>query len=56
VYLEILIEFEKSTELSAVKVWNYNKGPRHATKGVKEAQIFLNDKIIFDGIIRVGKG
>jgi len=35
---------------------NYNKSRIHSSRGVRHAQIFLDDKIIFDGEIAKATG
>lgn len=45
VFLEIVIYFALNVELSAVKIWNYNKSMRDATKGVREIEVFLNSDL-----------
>lgn len=56
VYLEIIIHFQSGTELSALKVWNYNKSVRDSTKGVREVEVFLNNEIKYEGTVRMGRG
>ena len=36
VFLEIVVYYSKDTDLSAVKIWNYNKSIRDSTKGIRD--------------------
>lgn len=36
-HLEIVIDFDKQTEIGGLKIWNYNKSSIDCTKGIKEA-------------------
>ena len=41
--LEIIVFFALTVELSAVKLWNYNKSMRDSTKGLRDVEVYLND-------------
>ena len=56
VFLEIIIFFALNVDLSAVKIWNYNKSMRDATKGVREIEVLLNNELKFEGTVCMGKG
>ena len=45
----IYIAFDAPISLSVIKVWNYSKSPE---RGCKDIQIFLDDELLFDGILR----
>lgn len=55
-FLEIVVFFAINVELSAVKIWNYNKSMRDATKGVREIEVFLNNELKHEGTVCMGKG
>lgn len=52
--LEILIEIEKNINLGFLLLWNYNKSLIDSVKGIKEAEILLDDDLIWSGIVRRG--
>lgn len=54
--LEIVVFYNRETEIGGLKVWNYNKSIIDFTKGVKEVQIIVNDGLLWQGTILGGKG
>jgi len=42
--------------LGGVVIWNYNKNSMDSVKGVREAEILLNGKVIWTGSIKRGQG
>jgi len=45
----ITVRFSKSTQLSFMRIFNYNKSRTHNQRGVKQCKILLDDNIIFEG-------
>ena len=45
-----------SSDLAAIKIWNYNKSVRDSTKGVREIEVFLNGENKFGGVVKMGRG
>lgn len=56
VHLEITVYYARDTELSAVKIWNYNKSVRDSTKGIRDIQLFINEELRHEGMVRMGRG
>ena len=56
VHLEIVIYFNLNVELGVVKIQNYNKSVRDGTKGVRDIELYLNDELKYDGIVKMGRG
>ena len=55
-HLEIYIWLPKDSEVSAVKIWNYNKSVRDSTKGVREIELYLNNELKYEGTVKMGRG
>lgn len=51
-----MIYFMLSSDLAAIKIWNYNKSVRDSTKGVRELEVFLNGEHKFGGDVKMGRG
>ena len=56
IHLEIIVYYALNIELSAVKLWNYNKSMRDGTKGLRDIELYLNDEIKFSGTVKMAKG
>lgn len=56
VFLEVIVNFAITIELSAVKLWNYNKSLRDGTKGLRDIELFLNDDLKYTGIVKMARG
>ena len=56
IHLEVVIHFALSSDLAAIKIWNYNKSVRDSTKGVRDIEILLNDELKFEGVVKMGRG
>lgn len=56
IYIEVVIHFALSSDLAAVKIWNYNKSVRDGTKGIRDVEILLNDELKFEGVVKMGRG
>jgi hypothetical protein len=54
--LEIIIFFALTIDLSAVKLWNYNKSMRDGTKGIRDIELYINDDLKFSGTVKMAKG
>ena len=54
--LEIIVFYALSIELSAVKLWNYNKSMRDSTKGLRDIEVYINDQIEYTGPVKIAKG
>ena len=52
--LEMIIEIERNINLGFLLLWNYNKSLIESVKGIKEAEILLEDKLIWSGIVKRG--
>ena len=47
---------DKRQDLGGIAIWNYNKNSSDSVKGVKKAEIELEGKILWSGIINRGQG
>eukprot|EP01041_Mallomonas_annulata_P001688 gene1688-3265_t len=52
----ITIELEVETQLSMIRVWNYNKSRTHCYRGVRRCRIKFDGADVFDGEIRIAPG
>jgi protein JBTS26 len=52
----ITIEFEQLTTLSMIRIWNFNKSRTHCYRGVRQVQISLNSRVLYEGTIRMAPG
>jgi protein JBTS26 len=46
-----MVDFEENKIISMIRVWNFNKSRIHSYRGVKDAEIYLDEKCIFKGEI-----
>ena len=52
----ITIVFTSIKCLSLVRIWNYNKSRTHCFRGVKKARLNLDNRMIFEGEVRIAPG
>ena len=52
----IQMEFESSSQVSMIRIWNYNKSRIHSYRGARSVTIELDEKLIFSGEIRKAPG
>lgn len=52
----VTVDLERESQLSMVRIWNYNKSRGHSSRGVRDMEIFLDDSPIFLGEIRQAPG
>ena len=45
----ITVRFNKSTQLSFMRIFNYNKSRAHNQRGVKQCKILLDENTIYEG-------
>ena len=56
IYLEVVIHFALTSDLAAIKIWNYNKSVRDSTKGVRDVEVLLNGQLKYEGVVKMGRG
>lgn len=52
----IKIDFQTNITISMIRIWNYNSGRTHASRGVRYIEITLDNKYIFKGDIKKAPG
>lgn len=52
----ITVDLERKTEISMIRVWNYNKSRLHSSRGVRDLEVFLDGQAIFTGEVRRAPG
>lgn len=54
--LEILISLPFNVTPGALRIWNYNRSTLDSVKGLKEIEIELNGKTVYQGLVNRGAG
>lgn len=54
--LEIYIYSPKSSEIGAIRLWNYNKSTLESVKGIKEIEMLINGENVWNGLVQRGEG
>ncbi len=54
--LEIALDFDLYADIGGLKIWNYNKSSVDCTKGIKEAQILIDNNEVWKGNVNSGRG
>lgn len=52
----ITVTFDTSVRLALMRFWNYNKSRAHSYRGIRDIQMRLDDRLIFEGEIRKAPG
>ncbi|CAJ1343837.1 unnamed protein product [Effrenium voratum] len=52
----ITVDLEHETEISMIRVWNYNKSRLHSSRGVRDLEILLDGSPLFTGEVRRAPG
>jgi len=53
---EVVIDLGQETELSMVRIWNYNKSRIHAARGARHVELFFDHTCVFAGEIACAPG
>eukprot|EP00826_Nyctotherus_ovalis_P044100 TRINITY_DN4732_c0_g1_i3.p1 TRINITY_DN4732_c0_g1~~TRINITY_DN4732_c0_g1_i3.p1 ORF type:complete len:368 (+),score=98.62 TRINITY_DN4732_c0_g1_i3:481-1584(+) len=54
--LELVFALSGDCEVGGLVVWNYNKNSNDSVKGVRNAEVVLNGKVVWTGVIKRGNG
>jgi len=54
--VSLTIRLDAPTQISMIRIWNYNHSRVHATMGVRELQMMLDGMTIFSGEVRCANG
>ncbi|CAE7406632.1 Katnip [Symbiodinium natans] len=52
----VTVDLDCQTEISMIRVWNYNKSRLHSSRGVRDLEILLDGHAIFIGEVRRAPG
>jgi hypothetical protein len=52
----LILVFEQEASLSLIRLWNYNHGRVHTTRGARLVEITLDDRIVFRGEVQQATG
>ena len=53
---EVAIDLGQETELSMLRIWNYNKSRVHAARGARHVEVYLDEALLFAGEIACAPG
>jgi len=54
--LELIFPLPLDCVVGGLAIWNYNKNSNDSVKGVKDAEVIVDGKIVWSGIIKRGNG
>jgi hypothetical protein len=52
----VQIDMGAPVTISMVRIWNYNKSRAHAYRGVRSLRLSLDERVVFEGEIRMAPG